>query len=219
MVEFLQYEDYMRLLRLTVPSCFDKRRYSNGYHIASGAFGAVMGVTYEGNELAVKILEKSRNECDNPHLTEVYTEVSILEICKGDRRVTQLFDYGCSGDSYYIVMENYPTTLKAWRKSFIAPGISTQLDQVSHESDNETNDENENKNDENENEKNDNKEKTKMMKVKTKKMIMETKTMIIKNRLKTPKKKKTKTTMKTKTNQTPSSTTKTLIKPTKIPTV
>ena len=108
-----QYEDYRRILRLTVPNLFDSTKYSNGAHIASGAFGAVMKV---GNK-AVKILDKSRNEFDNPHLYEVYTEVSILEICKGDRRVTQLIDYGCSKDSYFIVMEYYPTTLRSWRKS------------------------------------------------------------------------------------------------------
>jgi len=77
--------------------------FSNGQHIASGAFGAVMKVKYNDKTLAVKILEKARNQYDNPHLIEVYTEVSILERCKGDRRVTQLFDYGCTLDSYYIV--------------------------------------------------------------------------------------------------------------------
>ena len=114
-----QYLDYMRLLRLTVPSKFNPQQYSNGVHIASGAFGCVMGVNTNGQDLAVKILEKSRTQFDNPKLIEIYTEVTILEMCKGDRRVTQLYDYGCSSDSYYIVMEYYPTTLKSWRKSFI----------------------------------------------------------------------------------------------------
>lgn len=112
------YQDYMRLLRLTVPSCFHIENYSNGIHLGSGAFGAVMGVTFNNRDLAIKELEKSRNETDNPHLIEVYTEVSILEMCKGDRRVTQLFDYGCTFESYYIVMEYYPMTLKKWRKLF-----------------------------------------------------------------------------------------------------
>ncbi|EAY17844.1 CAMK family protein kinase [Trichomonas vaginalis G3] len=108
-----QYEDFRRLLRLTAPDLFTPDKYNNGQHIASGAFGAVMKV---GN-LAVKILPKSRNEFDNPHLYEVYHEVTILELCKGDRRVTQLVDYGCTSDSYYIVMEFYPATLRSWRKS------------------------------------------------------------------------------------------------------
>ncbi|OHT14031.1 CAMK family protein kinase [Tritrichomonas foetus] len=122
-IDMPQYMDYIRLLRLTVPSKFNPSTYSNGQHIASGAFGAVMGVNVEGKDLAVKILEKSRTEFDNPRLIEVFTEVTILEMCKGDRRVTQLHDYGCTADSYYIVMEFYPTTLKSWRKSFLGnPG-------------------------------------------------------------------------------------------------
>lgn len=114
-----QFQDYQRLLKMLVPALFHPEGYSNGTHIASGAFGAVMAVTYEGTLYAVKVLEKSRNEFDNPHLVEVFTEVSILEVCKGDRRVTQLFDYGCTADSYYIVMEFYPSTMKGWRKKYI----------------------------------------------------------------------------------------------------
>ena len=70
--------------------------------------------------LAVKILKKSRSEFDNPHLFAVYTEVSILEMCQGDRRVTQLTDYGCALNAYYIIMEFYPTTLKGWRRKLNA---------------------------------------------------------------------------------------------------
>jgi serine/threonine protein kinase len=80
-----------------------------------------MVVEHDGKQLAVKSLKKSRNEYDSPHLFEVFTEVSILELCKDDRRVTQLHDYGCSSDTYYIVMEYYPTTLKAWRQSQESP--------------------------------------------------------------------------------------------------
>lgn len=116
--QLAQFQDYMRLLKLTVPELFDPSKYANGQHIGSGAFGAVMAVTLDNQLYAVKILEKSRNEFDNPHLVEVFTEVSILEGCKGDRRVTQLTDYGCTKDSYYIVMEFYPSTLKGWRKKF-----------------------------------------------------------------------------------------------------
>jgi serine/threonine protein kinase len=122
-----QFQDYHRLLRLTVPAKFHPETYTNGSHIASGAFGAVMAVTVGSQPLAVKVLEKSRNEFDNPHLIEVFTEVSILEICKGDRRVTQLHDYGCTSDSYYIVMEFYPTTLRKWRKAEQNPPIEVML--------------------------------------------------------------------------------------------
>lgn len=112
------FRDYQRLLKMFVPELFHYENYKNGTHIASGAFGAVMAVTYQGQLYAVKVLEKSRNKYDNPHLVEVYTEVSILENCKNDRRVTQLFDYGSTKDSYYIVMEFYPSTLKSWRKKY-----------------------------------------------------------------------------------------------------
>jgi len=117
MDQYQQYLDFQRLLRLVCPSLFDPTPYTGGQHIASGAFGAVMSIVINGKKHAVKMLQKSRNEFDNPKLVEVYSEVSILEVCKDDRRVTQLIDYGCSSDSYFIVMEYYPTTLKSWRKS------------------------------------------------------------------------------------------------------
>jgi len=122
-------EDHYRLLRLTMPCLFHPEKYSNGTHIASGAFGVVMSVSSPNGKLAVKILKKSQSEYDNPHLFEVFTEVSILESCINDRRVTQLIDYGCTTSSYYIVMEFYPFTLKSWRKQFIEefPSVSTLL--------------------------------------------------------------------------------------------
>lgn len=127
--DIAQFQDYKRLLRLVVADLFDPEQYSNGTHIASGAFGAVMAVAHNDKTLAVKILEKSRNTVDNPHLIEVFTEVSILEFCKGDRRVTQLIDYGCTADSYYIVMEFYPSNLKSWRKKLSnSENGTTQID-------------------------------------------------------------------------------------------
>jgi serine/threonine protein kinase len=85
--------------------------------VANGAFGSVRLVETGAEKLAVKVLKKSRNEFDNPHLFEVFTEVSILSLCENDRRVTRLCDYGCTDDCYYIVMEYYPATLKSWRRN------------------------------------------------------------------------------------------------------
>lgn len=113
-----QFQDYQRLLRMVVPCLFHPDVYKGGTYIASGAFGNVNAVTLNGQVYAVKVLKKSKNEFDNQHLNDVYTEVSILENCKGDRRVTQLFDYGTTNESYYIVMEFYPMTLKSWRKKY-----------------------------------------------------------------------------------------------------
>jgi serine/threonine protein kinase len=111
----LDMSDSLRMLRLLSPSLFSPDQYRSGSHVANGAFGSVMTVNKDGKRLAVKSLRKARNEFDNPHLFEVFTEVSILSICQNDRRVTQLYDYGCTSDTYYIVMEYYPMTLKSWR--------------------------------------------------------------------------------------------------------
>lgn len=122
-----KYSEFLRLLRLLTPKLFDISMYKDGQFIASGAFGAVMLVEVENKKYAVKVLQKSRNELDNPKLYEVFSEVSILELCKGDRRVTQLVTYGCTSDSYYLVMEYYPQNLKTWRKSQENPNIKTLL--------------------------------------------------------------------------------------------
>lgn len=116
--EMEQFHNYQRLLKLLVPGLFSPEEYRNGQHIASGAFGSVMAVMVDDKKVAVKILQKSRDTYDNPKLVDVFAEISILELCKGDRRVTQLLNYGCTTDSYYIVMEFYPMTLKSWRKRF-----------------------------------------------------------------------------------------------------
>jgi serine/threonine protein kinase len=122
-------KDYHRLLRLLVPTLFSQEKYTGGQHVASGAFGAVLAVPAGDEIVAVKTLEKSRFASDNPHLVSVYTEVSILEQCVGDRRVTQLLDYGCTADSYYIVMEFYSATLKSWRRKVtsVEPRIFLRL--------------------------------------------------------------------------------------------
>jgi hypothetical protein len=114
--------DYRQLLRLLSPVLFVPERYAGGQHIASGSFGAVLAVTVGQNVYAVKTLNKARHSCDRPHLVPVYTEVSILAQCVGDRRVTQLVDYGCTTDSYYIVMEFYPSNLKSWRRKWRSTG-------------------------------------------------------------------------------------------------
>jgi serine/threonine protein kinase len=119
-------QDSHRLLRLLVPALFGPEKYAGGQHVASGAYGAVLAVEREGLVCAVKTLEKSRRASDNAHLVAVYTEVSILDQCVNDRRVTQLLDYGCTKDSYYIVMEFYPATLKGWRKRFGGEGPPKQ---------------------------------------------------------------------------------------------
>ena len=121
------FSDALCFLRLVTPWMFDFKKYNGGKHIANGAFGSVMMVDSDKGKLAVKILKKSRNEFENPHLYEVFTEVSILKLCVGDRRVTQLFDYGVTASSYYIVMEFYPMTLKAWRRKTPDPEIGVIL--------------------------------------------------------------------------------------------
>jgi hypothetical protein len=80
-----------------------------------------------GTELAVKMLKKSNSEFDRPYLCEVFTEVSILNRCGRDRRVTQQHDYDCRPGTYYIAMEYYPATLKQWRRQQESTDLETLL--------------------------------------------------------------------------------------------
>lgn len=48
-------------------------------------------------------------------LHDIFTEITCLEEFRLEPCVTDLFDYGVDGTSYYIVMKKYSGSLREWR--------------------------------------------------------------------------------------------------------
>ena len=107
-----------RLLKLLCKHFFDASFYSNWEKIGGGQFGTVYqcstGLT-EPNIVAIKKTELEQNIFSPCHLFDIFTEVTALEALRLENCVTQLYDYGCDDEYYYIVMKRYPISLKKWR--------------------------------------------------------------------------------------------------------
>ena len=107
-----------RLLKLLCKHFFNASFYSNWEKIGGGQFGTVFqcntGLT-EPNIVAIKKTELEQNIFSPCHLFDIFTEVTALEALRLENCVTQLYDYGCDDEYYYIVMKRYPISLKKWR--------------------------------------------------------------------------------------------------------
>ena len=107
-----------RLLKLLCKHFFNASFYSNWDKIGGGQFGTVYqcstGLT-EPNIVAIKKTELEQNIFSPCHLFDIFTEVTALEALRLENCVTQLYDYGCDDEYYYIVMKRYPISLKKWR--------------------------------------------------------------------------------------------------------
>ena len=107
-----------RLLKLVNKKFFDSTLYSNWDKIGGGQFGTVFqcntGIR-EPNIIAIKKTDVEQNIYSACRLFDVFTEVTALETFRLKNCVTQLYDYGCDEESYYIIMKRYPISLKQWR--------------------------------------------------------------------------------------------------------
>ena len=107
-----------RLLKLLSKRFFDVSLYSQWEKIASGQFGVVYQChtnLTEPSIVAIKKIELEQNIFTPCHLFDIFTEVTALETFRLQNCVTQLFDYGCDEESYYIVMKRFQISVKNWR--------------------------------------------------------------------------------------------------------
>ncbi|EER20318.1 hypothetical protein Pmar_PMAR010052 [Perkinsus marinus ATCC 50983] len=65
--------------------------------------------------VAVKLVNRNPNIRDRCVLYDVYNEVTCLEEGRFDDYMTEIYDYGFDGSSYWIVMRFYTMTLTKWR--------------------------------------------------------------------------------------------------------
>ena len=113
-----------RLLKLVSKKFFDISLYTNWEKIAGGQYGTVYQCNTSLKEpsiVAIKKIELEQNIFSPCHLFDIFTEITALETFRLENCVTQLFDYGCDEENYYIVMKRYPISLKSWRIKQTAP--------------------------------------------------------------------------------------------------
>ena len=63
----------------------------------------------------MKLLDTPQSIHDPASAVAVYAEVALFEAMGSDPWVAKLLDYGVAGESFYVVMQRYPASLKRWR--------------------------------------------------------------------------------------------------------
>ena len=107
------------LLRLLAPPLFPSSRYRLGTALSRGSFGSVWSCGVEPRlegapPLAVKLIEVRRSRFRRSNLVEVFAEAYALWTLRGASFVTELYDVGTDGSSYWFVMRRYACTLAEW---------------------------------------------------------------------------------------------------------
>jgi serine/threonine protein kinase len=107
------------LLRLLAPPLFPSSRYRLGTALSRGSFGSVWSCGVEPRlegapPLAVKLIEVRQSRFRRSNLVEVFAEAYALWTLRGASFVTELYDVGTDGSSYWFVMRRYACTLADW---------------------------------------------------------------------------------------------------------
>lgn len=109
-------------MKLLCPSLFDLNLYQNEQRrwvkLAEGAYGIVYEVDTgmaDPKQVAIKKMALPQSIYDRCVLHDIFNEITCLEEFRLEHCVTDLYDYGVSEDSYYIVMKRYATSLREWR--------------------------------------------------------------------------------------------------------
>ena len=113
-----------RLLRLSCDALFRSERYDERTLVSRGAYAQVhrcvlspeLG-TLTSVEVAVKLIDAPQYIHEPPNVNAVYSEIALFEAMEREPLVARLYDYGVRGDSFFVVMQHYPSSLKRWRST------------------------------------------------------------------------------------------------------
>ena len=98
--------------------------------VGQGMFGTVRRRVFPLNfAVAVKELEAPQSVGDRQPLCAIFSEVTSLEVVSAASVCTSLYDYGCDGSSWWIMMEWSPCSLKAWRRALVG-GVDVLMPQL-----------------------------------------------------------------------------------------
>ena len=106
-----------RLLKLLASSFTDLTHYLNWRKISAGAYGVIYACETDiedPKEVAVKELSFPRSVYERCVLHDIFTEITCLENFRLDERVSTMYNYGVTANSYAIVMRKYDCSLRDW---------------------------------------------------------------------------------------------------------
>lgn len=115
----------LRLLRLLTPALFRPALYASHRRIARGAFATVyrcqMPDVGGPTRVAVKSIDLPATSSERSTIVDVFEEVSILDALSGSPWCCGLLDYGVGTGHIFLVLKDYPTSLREWRAG-LPPG-------------------------------------------------------------------------------------------------
>ena len=106
---------------------FQTNIYSNKIkRIGVGGFGTVWQckLPFSHSNLdtvAAKMVEVPKDVHSRCVVNDVFTEILVMDLFKGDPRICRMYDYGVDDDQYYIIMKEYRTSLRTWREKQTTP--------------------------------------------------------------------------------------------------
>lgn len=109
--------DELRLLRISCECLFEPAKYSPLRLIGRGSFANVYH-----SSLSLELKAHSRDDVaakvfEQPQTVSIFSEIKLLEEMQKDALIVKLLDYGASANRAFIVMRQYPSSLKRWRGS------------------------------------------------------------------------------------------------------
>ncbi|KAL1525884.1 hypothetical protein AB1Y20_020712 [Prymnesium parvum] len=119
-------ECHAHLLRLLCAAFFPPPLYRTGRCLARGAYGAVCACDLSPPlappcALAVKLVPVRVDRFSKSNLPEVLAEALVLLRLRAQPQVSQLFDFGTDGASFWLVMRRYDGTLRDWARGAARP--------------------------------------------------------------------------------------------------
>ena len=108
-----------RYLRLLAGNTYCKALYTSTRKIARGAFADVFACSlppaFDPGEVILKAVDLPETVFDATVVPDVFSEISVMEAFKDSAHACTLLDYGIHGNRVHMVLERYPTSLRAWR--------------------------------------------------------------------------------------------------------
>jgi|Transcript_10206 hypothetical protein len=112
--------DEIRLLRISCESLFEPSKYTSLELIGRGSYADVYHCSLSlelkvdtWNDAAAKVFESSGQW----QTSSVFSEIQVLEEMQKEAFVVKLCDYGIAFGHAFIIMRQYPASLKCWRAS------------------------------------------------------------------------------------------------------
>ncbi|KAK3247711.1 hypothetical protein CYMTET_42796 [Cymbomonas tetramitiformis] len=114
----------VRMLKLTCKALFQPNLYKQDHRerMARGAYAQVFRCKVPAlgpmspESVALKLVDLPQSIHDQCMAYDLFGEIGLLESLKGEPGMCQLRDYGVDDECFYLVLQDYKCSLRAWRE-------------------------------------------------------------------------------------------------------